>query len=114
MPHFAFQDVKDELEADVNVRMGHAAGRDGGDVGREFGRADVLGRHSLFVMNAVPVPARAAAADGEDAVMIFHRARVDFILFVFHCAVNFALGKGSRQHFRPVAQGALGGTALFA
>src|SRR3982751_6765792 len=34
VPDFAFENVKDELEPDVNMRIGHAAGWDGSDVRR--------------------------------------------------------------------------------
>ncbi|MBA3777205.1 MAG: hypothetical protein H0X11_12330 [Betaproteobacteria bacterium] len=40
MAHFSFEDVKDQLEADMDVGIGHATRGDGGDIGGEFGRAD--------------------------------------------------------------------------
>ena len=77
VPHLSLKNIKDELEADVDMGVSHAARRDGGDIGGEFGRADVLRRHALLVMNAVPIAARAAAANGQDAVVIFNRAELD-------------------------------------
>jgi hypothetical protein len=65
----AFQDVQHDLEADVDVRVGDAARRHGGDVHREGLRADVLGRHALHVVDAVPLARTAPTADDGDAVV---------------------------------------------
>src|SRR5205814_4724326 len=81
---FAFEDVKDQLEANMDVGVGDPTGRDGSNVSRQFGRADVLRRHALFIVNAVPIPPRAAAADGENAVVIFDCAQLDFVFVVLH------------------------------
>jgi hypothetical protein len=62
--NFSFDDVQDHFEADVNMRVRDAAWRDRSDVCRQFCRSHVLARHALFVMNAVPVASRAAAANG--------------------------------------------------
>ena len=63
----------------MDVGISDAARRNGGDVSGQFGRADILGRHALFIMNAVPVPARAAAANGQYAIVIFHRTELDLV-----------------------------------
>src|SRR5438105_13740660 len=77
---FSFDDVKDHFEVDVNVGVGDAARRNGGDVGREFGGADIFGRHALFIVNPVPVSPGAAAANGQNPIVIFHRAELDVVL----------------------------------
>lgn len=93
MPHFALYYIEDELEADMDVGFGYSAGRDGGDVRGEFRRADVFRRHALFVMNAVPITARAAAADGQDAIMVFDSVELD---------------RGVRVHMGNISQGTRG------
>src|ERR1700676_1553702 len=74
---FSFDDVKDHFEVDVNVGVSDTARRNGGDVGRKFGGADVFGRHALFIMNPIPIPAGAAAPNGQNPIVIFHRAELD-------------------------------------
>src|SRR3954467_12157164 len=39
---FSFDNIKDEFEADMDVRISDAARRNGGDIRRKFGRSDVL------------------------------------------------------------------------
>src|SRR5947209_6540917 len=68
---FSFNDVKDHFEVDMDVGIGDAARRNGGDVGREFGRADVFSGHALFIMNPIPITTGAAAANGQYAIVIF-------------------------------------------
>ena len=65
--HFSFDDVKDHFEADMDVRISDASRRNGGDVGRQARRAHIFARHPLFVMNAVPISLRAAAANGQES-----------------------------------------------
>src|SRR5262249_7367172 len=76
--HPALEDVEHDLEIDVDVGVGHAAGRDGGDVHRQLPAADVLGRQARLVLDAVPAAAVAGAADRQDAV-----AALDVLLQVF-------------------------------
>jgi len=78
VPHFSFDDVKDYFEIDVDVRAGDA------DVRRQLFRADIFRRHALFVMNAIPIPARTAAANGQDAIVIFDRAELDLVVAFHH------------------------------
>src|SRR6266545_367059 len=59
--NFSFDDVEDHFEIDMDVRSRDAARRNGGDVGREFPRADIFPGHALLVMNAVPIAPRSAA-----------------------------------------------------
>ena len=61
------EDVEHHLEAIVNVCSGDAAGRDDGDVHRQLLCADVFSRHAELVVDAVPLPADAAAADPRQA-----------------------------------------------
>ena len=72
----ALEDVEHHLEADVDVRVGDAAGRNRGDVHRQRLRADVLARQAFFVVNAVPVAAVLAGADHQDAVVPFDHVLV--------------------------------------
>ena len=67
------QDVEHHLEADVDVRVGDAAGRNRRDVHRQLLRADVLPRQPDLVVDAVPVAAVVAVPDDEDAVVPFDR-----------------------------------------
>ena len=82
--HSALQDIKDQLETDVDVRAGNATGRYGRDIGGEFRRAGVLRRHALFVMNAVPIAPRAAASDRQYAVVIFYCAKLEVVPVRLH------------------------------
>ena len=84
VPHLALENVEDEFKSNMDVRVSHAAGRDRGDVSRKFCRADVLGRHALFIMDAVPVTARTAAANGEDSAVVFDRTRFDLVALRLH------------------------------
>lgn len=70
----SLENIKDQLEPDVNVGVSDSTRRNRGDVRREPGRPDVLRRHALLVMNPIPIAARASAANGEDAVVIFNGA----------------------------------------
>ena len=45
--HFAFDDVQDHLEADMDVRVGDATRRNRGDIGGQARRAHVLARTCL-------------------------------------------------------------------
>jgi hypothetical protein len=87
--HFAFHNVKDHFEADMNMRRGHATRRNGGDVGREFCRAHVFGGHALLVMNAIPIPTRAPATNGQYPVVIFDHAELDIVFLHFLQTSNF-------------------------
>ena len=74
----AFEDVKHQLEADVDVRIGHPARRNRRHVHRQLGRADVLGTHAGLVLDVIPAPAIAARADHADSRSSFHAfAQVD-------------------------------------
>jgi hypothetical protein len=44
--HFSFEDIKDQLEADMNMDVRDATRRYRGNVGRWFGRADIFGGHA--------------------------------------------------------------------
>src|SRR5207247_967362 len=63
MTHAALEDVEHDLKIDVDMGIGHATGRNGGDVHRQLLRADVLCREAGLVLDAVPSTAVAAAAD---------------------------------------------------
>jgi hypothetical protein len=76
----AFEDVKDDLEIDVNVSVGDSARRDRGNVGREASRANVLGRHTLFVVDAVPIAPCSAAANRKNAIVIFDRVELNALI----------------------------------
>src|SRR4051812_34592100 len=65
------EDVEHHLEVDVDVGVGHAARRDGGDVHRQLRGVDVLGREAGLVLDVVPAPAGAARADHGDPVVAF-------------------------------------------
>ena len=80
----ALQDVEDQLEADMNVSFRDAARRDRRDVRRQFCRPDILSRHALLVVDAVPVPARAAAAYRQDPIVIFDGTELNIVFVVFH------------------------------
>src|SRR6185295_2160529 len=67
--HAALEDVEHQLEVDVDVGVGHAARRDGGDVHRQLPGIDVLGREAGLVLDAVPAAAGPAATDDGDAVV---------------------------------------------
>jgi hypothetical protein len=82
--HFSFEDVKDHLEADMNMGIGNAARWDRGDVGRQARRAHVFGGHALFIMNAVPIPASAAATNSQYSFVIFDRTELDVVFVVLH------------------------------
>src|SRR5438270_8151067 len=79
MTNFSFEDVKDHLEIDMDVGISHAAGRDGGDVGRQSGGTDIFGGHPLFIMNPVPIPAGASAMNGQYSIVILHRAELNVV-----------------------------------
>src|SRR5262249_36646774 len=57
-----------QLEADVDVSVSNAAGRDRGDVHRELRRPDVLAAHAGLVGDAVPAAPGLASPDRPDAV----------------------------------------------
>ena len=42
MAHISLEDVKDQLEADMDMGIGHAARRNGSNISGEAGRSDVL------------------------------------------------------------------------
>src|SRR6476619_5571941 len=96
MPDFAFENVKDELETDVDMGVSDAAGRDRGNVGGKFGCPDILRRHALLVMNTVPTPARAAAANRQDTVVIFAGAQLHAVLVVLHSGLSAKLRNSPR------------------
>ena len=75
----SFDDVQNYFKADMNVRISDTSWWNGGDVGRQACRSHVLARHALFVMDAIPIPLRAAATNREDPAVVFHRADVDFV-----------------------------------
>ena len=78
MTNPALQDIEHQLEPDVDMSIGDAAGRNRRHVHRQLGRADILGAHSDLVLDVIPAPAVAAAADHEDPVASFDAlARVD-------------------------------------
>ena len=87
MTDFAFENIKDQFKADVDVGVSDSARRNSGDVRGEFGRAHVFGRHALLVMDPVPISPRPAAANGQDAVVILDRAAVDLVDLAFHDAI---------------------------
>jgi hypothetical protein len=35
-------------------------------------------------MDAIPIPLRAAATNGQDTIVIFHRTKLDVIFVMFH------------------------------
>src|SRR5437870_7389267 len=82
--HFSFEDIEDYLELDVNMGIRYATGRNGGNVGRQFSCADIFGGHALLIVNAVPIPAGAAATNGQYPIVIFYRAELDVVFVVFH------------------------------
>ncbi len=45
---------------------------------------DVFGGHALFIMNAVPIPAGAAATNGQYSIVIFYRVELDIVLSILH------------------------------
>src|SRR5262249_25053300 len=61
--HSALEDVEHKLEPNVDVRVRNAAGGYCRHVHGEPGRADILRAHAHLVVDAVPAPAVAAAAD---------------------------------------------------
>src|SRR5207253_2188924 len=68
------KDVQHDIETDMDMSAGYAAGRNGGHVHRQLLRADILGRHSELVFNAVPLSAVGAAANRENTIATFHPA----------------------------------------
>src|ERR1700676_2819396 len=97
MAHPSLEDIENELETDMDMRGRHAARRNRGDVYRELGGADVLGRHALLVVDAVPVSPRATTPNGEQPAVIFHRAKLDFVLLVLHGESRLAEGRPQRE-----------------
>ena len=79
MAHPSLQDVKDDLEIHVNVGLRDPARWNSCDVRGERSGSDIFRRHALFVVDPVPIPSRAAAANGQDASMIFNRAELNVI-----------------------------------
>src|SRR5262249_37331404 len=61
--HPAPENVEHDVEIDVDVGAGDTARRNGGHVHRQLGRGHVLGGQAGLVLDAVPTPAGAAAAD---------------------------------------------------
>src|ERR1051326_1767772 len=82
VPDFSFENIENQFEPDMNMRVRDASRRDRRDIRRELRRPDVLRRHSLLIMNPIPIAARPAAANGKDAVMIFHGAQLDVVFHV--------------------------------
>src|SRR4029077_4019639 len=80
----SFDDIKDELEAHVNMGYSDATWRDCRDIGWQLGRAPIFGRHALLIMNAVPIPPGAAATNGQYPIVIFDRAELDVVLVIVH------------------------------
>ena len=62
----AFQQVEHYFEFDVDVGVGHAAGRNRGHVEGKLPGGDVAGRQAARVGAAVPAAAHAAAPQGAD------------------------------------------------
>src|SRR5262249_10966569 len=85
--HPALENVEHDVEIDVDVGAGDTARRNGGHVHRQLGRGHVLGGQAGLVLDAVPTPAGAAAADDEHAVAPFDRG--------FQIAVRFKHGSAS-------------------
>ncbi len=76
--HAPAQDVEHHLEADVHVREGDRARRDGGDVHRQLLGVDVLGRHPGLVLDAVPgAHGLAVADDGEAVVVLYELSEIE-------------------------------------
>src|SRR5439155_22906398 len=103
VPHFAFADVKDYFEIDMDMRICDASGWNGGDVRGQTRRADIFSGHSLLVMNAVPITLRAAAANGKYAAMIFDRAELDIVFLVFHWQQTLERPVPNSEYFREQA-----------
>ena len=55
--HPALKDVEHDVEIDVDVRFGYAAGRNGCDVHGKLCGTDILRRHADLVLDAVPITA---------------------------------------------------------
>src|SRR5262245_41476394 len=99
--HAALEDIEHDLEVDVHVGEGDAAGRDGRHVHRQLPGGDVLGREADLVADAVPAAAGAAATHDEDAVAPLDRplevggvARLR-LLFCLLCHGNSSKGGAS-------------------
>src|SRR4051812_6243841 len=96
MPNPPLYYIEDELEPDVDMGAGDTAGRYGGNICGELPSSNVFGRHTLFVVDAVPVPARTSAANGQDSVVIFHRTELNAAVFLHF--LQSSLFSGDQMH----------------
>lgn len=96
----------------MDVGIGDGTRRDGRDVHRQLGRADVLGRQARLVLYAVPAAQVGAATDDEDAITslddLLELLRIQILLLellfrhVGFLAVN---GLGTGLPYQPARSG---------
>ena len=97
MADFPLENVEHHLEINMDVCVGNAAWRNGGDIHRKFPRSYIFFRKTCLVPDAIPSAARARAPDNENSAISLD-ARLEIAVFC-HAGEYAIVAATSENHF---------------